>query len=195
MDLAARIQQLEDLVNDAKSMPLSSSVLVNKEEMLELVTEMKEGLPEEIKQARWIVKDREELLAKARLEAESIVEQARQEQLALARQEEVVDRARVEAERVLELADEEGRRIRLEAEDYVDAKLAQFEIVLRKLQEETQGSARQLARTLDQVELGREKLRGAPTTAAEEEFGTGDVDGEPVDDDRSVDLHDQEVDG
>jgi hypothetical protein len=171
MDLAARIQQLEDLVNDAKSMPLSSSVLVNKEEMLELVTEMKEGLPEEIKQARWIVKDREELLAKARLEAESIVEQARQEQLALARQEEVVDRAKVEAERVLELADEEGRKIRLEAEDYVDAKLAQFENVLLRVTEELQASAESADRTVEQVRAGRDKLSGAPTTTAEQEFG------------------------
>ena len=85
--------------------------------------------------------------------------------------------------------------MRLEAEDYVDAKLAQFEIVLRKLQEETQASARQLGRTLDQVELGREKLRGAPTTAAEDEFGTEEPDGATPAEEQSVDLHDQEVDG
>ena len=99
MDLAARIQQLEELVAEAKSMPLSSSVLVNREEVLELVEEMKNELPEEIKQARWIVKDREELLAKARHEADSIVEHARQEQLKMARQEEIADRATREAGR------------------------------------------------------------------------------------------------
>jgi cell division septum initiation protein DivIVA len=195
MDLAARLQQLEDLVRDAKSMPLSSSALLNREEVLELVAEMRESLPEEIKQARWVVKDREDLLAKARHEAEALVEAAHQEQLRMARTEEVVARAHQEAERIRHEADGDARKVRLEAEDYVDAKLAQFEIVLRKLQEETQGTARQLARTLDQVELGREKLRGAPTTAAEEEFGTGEFDGEPVVDDRSVDLHDHEVDG
>jgi hypothetical protein len=192
MDLAARLQQLEDLVRDAKSMPLSSSALLNREEVLELVAEMRESLPEEIKQARWVVKDREDLLAKARLEAEDEVDAAHQEQLRMARTEEVVARAHQEAERIQHEADGDARKVRLEAEDYVDAKLAQFEIVLRKLQEESQASARQLARTLDQVELGREKLRGAPTTAAEEEFGTGE-DGESLD--HSVDLHDQEVDG
>ena len=62
MDLAARLEQLEELVREAKSMPLSSSVLVNREEILELIAEMKEALPEEIKRARWIVRDREELL-------------------------------------------------------------------------------------------------------------------------------------
>jgi phage shock protein A len=171
MDLAARIQQLENLVNDAKSMPLSSSILLNREELLALVGEMKDGLPEEIKQARWIVKDREELLAKARQEAEAIVDRARQEQLRMARQEEVVDRARGEAERLLERADEEGRRIRLEAEDYVDAKLAQFENALVRLSDEVAASSEAIGRTLAQVRAGRDKLSGPPTTAAQQELG------------------------
>lgn len=199
MDLAARIQQLEDLVNDAKSMPLSSSVLVNREEMLELVTEMKDGLPEEIKQARWIVKDREELLAKARLEAESIVERARREQLELARQEEVVDRAKSEAERILELSDDEGRKIRLEAEDYVDAKLAQFETVLLRVTEELQGAAEAATRTIEQVRAGRDKLSGAPTTTAEQEFGpeaaTGDGDGAAISSELAPELPGSELPG
>ncbi|MEO8293048.1 MAG: hypothetical protein ABI635_07885 [Actinomycetota bacterium] len=192
MDLAARLQQLEDLVREAKSMPLSSSALLNREEVLELLAEMREALPEEIKQARWVVKDREELLGKARSEAEAIVDAASQEQMRMARREEIVARANQEAERITQEAEADARKIRLDAEDYVDAKLAQFEIVLRKLQEEAQGSARQLTRTLDQVELGREKLRGAPTTAAQDEFGEG---GAPTWVDPGVELHDQEVDG
>jgi cell division septum initiation protein DivIVA len=171
MDLAARLQQMEEMVREAKSMPLSSSALLNRDEVLELLQEMQESLPEEIKQARWVVKDREELLAKARHDAEAIVEAAREEQLRLATHEQVVERAAEEAERILREADDEGRRMKDEAEDYVDAKLAQFEIVLRRLQEEAHTSTRALARTLDQVELGREKLRGAPTTVAEDELG------------------------
>ena len=82
-----------------------------------------------------------------------------------------MERAEQEAERILSEADEESRRIKEEAEDYVDAKLAQFEIVLRRLQEEAHASSRALARTLDQVELGRDKLRGEPTTVAEDRLG------------------------
>jgi hypothetical protein len=93
MDLAARLQQLEDLIREAKSMPLSSSALLNRDEVLELIGEMKAALPEEIKQARWVVKDREELLAKARRDAEAIVEDARAEQLRMAERESIVQRA------------------------------------------------------------------------------------------------------
>jgi F0F1-type ATP synthase membrane subunit b/b' len=166
MDLAGRLQQLEDMVREAKSMPLSSSVLVNRDEVLAMLKEMHESLPEEIKQARWIVKDREELLAKARADAEKLVEAAREEQLRMARKEEIVERAREEADRMIADADEQVRTMRSEGEDYVDAKLAQFEIALRKILEQAQSTARGLGKTLDQVELGRERLR-APATAAE----------------------------
>jgi len=119
------------------------------------------------------VKDREELLSKARSDAEQIVEQARQDQLRLAQQEEIFERAKQEAERVLESADEESRRVRAEADDYVDAKLAQFENVLRKVTEDLMATSSALDRTLEQVEAGRERLQGAPQTAADKELGAG----------------------
>ncbi len=119
-------------------MPLSSSVLVNRDEVLDLIAEMQEALPDEIKQARWIVKDREDLLAKARADARGDRRAGpRREQLKMARQEAVVARAGEEAERVLGEADEQSRSMRREAEEYVDGKLAQFEIALRRVLEDS----------------------------------------------------------
>jgi hypothetical protein len=168
MDITARLTDLDEMVREAKAMPLSSSVLVNRDEVLDLIGQMQESLPDEIKQARWIVKDREDLLAKARADAEGIVEQARAEQLQMARQEAVVSRATDEAERAMAEAEEQARGMRREAEEYVDAKLAQFEIALRRILEDSQASVRALAKTLDQVEVGREKLRTPGTVAAQE---------------------------
>ena len=161
MDLTARLSQLEEMVRDAKSMPLSSSALLNRDEVLDLIEDLKAALPDEIKQARWVVKDREELLAKARRDAEAMVEQARAEQLRLASHEAVMQRAKEEAERIVQEADDDARRLRLEAEDYVDAKLAQLEGTLQKILEETIASNEALSKTIDQVVAGREKLRGA----------------------------------
>jgi vacuolar-type H+-ATPase subunit H len=179
MDISARLQQLEELVMAAKSMPLSSSVLVNREEILELVQEMREALPEEIKQARWVVKDREQLLAKARRDAEGIVQQALQEQARLVSREDVVQESMREAERIVADAREQARQLRLEAEDYMDQKLAAFEAQMTRTQEQIDqirehqestfaGIAEALRRTLQQVERGRERLRGG--TIAEEEL-------------------------
>jgi hypothetical protein len=183
MDITARLAQLDETIREAKAMPLSSSVLVNRDEVLDLIAEMQEALPDEIKQARWIVKDREDLLAKARADAEAVVEQARAQQLTMARQEAVVARAGEEAERLLGEADGQARSMRREAEEYVDAKLAQFEIALRRVLEESQASVRALAKTLDQVELGREKLRTPGTAAAQ---ALGETDAEAAERDAAV---------
>ncbi|MFM8944073.1 MAG: hypothetical protein ACKOI0_02295 [Actinomycetota bacterium] len=166
MDLAGLIEHLYALVRDAKSMPLSSSALVNREEVLAIIDEMREAFPEEVRQARWVVKDREELLEKARTEAGKIVEAARAEQRRLAQREEVVQRAAQEARQLLEDASEDGRRIRLEAEDYVDGRLAQFEMALQKIAEELVATNGALSRTIGQVQMGRDRLR-APARASD----------------------------
>ena len=119
------------------------------------------------------MKDREELLAKAKADGDTIMAQARDEQLKMARKEAIVARAQEEAERSLADAEEQGRAMRREAEEYVDGKLAQFETALRRILEESQSASRALAKTLDQVEVGRDKLR-TPGTAAEQEFGGPD---------------------
>ena len=173
MDIATRIQQLEDMIREAKSMPLSASALLNREELLEVVGGLKDALPEEIKQARWVVKDREELLSKARRDAEALVEKARSDQAHMLSDEAVVQEAQDEAERILAAARDQVRQMRLEAEDYVDGKLAQFDAVLTKIQEALTGADESLTKVRGQVEAGRDKLRGThPAQAlAPEEVG------------------------
>ena len=187
MDLAGRLAQLEQIVRDAKSMPLSSSVLISRDEVLEMLHEMQESLPEEIKQARWVVRDREELLTKARAEGDRIIEQAQEDQRRMAMKDAVAKRAEEEAARLLQEADDTTVDMRREAEDYVDGKLAQFEIALRKILEDAQATARSLAKTLDQVEVGRERLR-APGTVADQALA-------PPEEERSSDLFDDEANG
>jgi cell division septum initiation protein DivIVA len=172
MDLDGRLQQIQQIVEEAKSMPLSSSVLVNREELLELIEAARDEVPEEVKQARWVVKDREELLGKARRDGELIVERAREEHTRLMSEQEIVRSAQAQADRILNDAGEQARRIKLEAEDYVDAKLAGFEVALEK-------TATDVERSITQVRRGRERLRGP--TPAEEEFGAaGEVEEEGV---------------
>ncbi len=175
MDITARIQQLEDMIREAKSMPLSASALLNREELLEVVGAMKEALPEEIKEARWVVKDREELLSKARRDAEGIVEKARTDQARLVSDEEVVVESKDEADRIVVNAREQARQIRLEAEDYVDGKLAQFDAALTRIAEALVGAEEAVTKVRGQIETGREKLRGShPAKALSPEEAEGE---------------------
>ena len=158
-DLAARIDELEAMILQAKAMPLSSSVLLNREELLDTVRDMRELLPEEIKQARWVVKDREELLAKARARSEEMIAEARSRQDALAEKSSVAEAAREKADRIVSDAEEAAHRIRREADDYVDARLERLESVLRRAEESMTEARDSLERTATQVSRGRRHLR------------------------------------
>ena len=78
MDVLVLIDKLDDLVHNSKPVPLTDQVRVDKEEIYDILDQMRATIPEEIKQARWIVKERQEMLAEAKREAERIVKQARE---------------------------------------------------------------------------------------------------------------------
>ncbi len=159
-DLATRIEQLEEMVAQAKSMPLSSSVLLNREELLDAIKDMRELLPEEIKQAKWVVKDREELLAKGRERAHLLVEDARVEQARLVGEQAVTEAAEDEARRIIADAEEQAHRVRREADEYVDSKLEQMESVLRRSTENVDQARSGIIEAAEQVSRGRRHLRG-----------------------------------
>ncbi|HVL99198.1 MAG TPA: hypothetical protein VM324_07900 [Egibacteraceae bacterium] len=150
MDVESLLSKMEHLLAEARPVPLSASVMVNRHDFDELIGELRAGLPEELRQSRWIIKERDEVLAQAARESEQLIADARAERDRLVGQEEVVRAARREADRILEEARDAARTLRLEAEDYADGKLATFEITLHK--------------TLKAVEKGRDRLRGRLAT-------------------------------
>jgi vacuolar-type H+-ATPase subunit H len=153
-DSEAHIRRVIEIIEGTRTLPLSSSVkLDNKEEVLELLDEALHRLPDEVKAARWMMKDREEYLAKVRREGDDILEAARLGAERMVQRAEIVREAQHTARKLVEDAREESRRLRLEAEDYCDQKLAAFEIVLE--------------RTIKTVGAGRQKLSLTPSPAAE----------------------------
>src|ERR1700710_2825623 len=104
MDVLVLIDKLDDVVHNARPVPLTDQVRVDREEIYDLLDQMRATIPEEIKQARWIVKERQEMLAEAKREADEIVEDARNRE----------------------------REIRLGAEDYADEILNTLEVNLQK---------------------------------------------------------------
>src|ERR1022692_662801 len=120
MDVLVLIDKLDDLVHNAKSVPMTDQVRVDKEEIYDILDQMRATIPEEIKQARWIVKERQEMLAEAKKEAERIVKDARERQEQLLSEEEVTKQAERAAEDIVEDARAREREIRLGGEGYAD---------------------------------------------------------------------------
>ena len=148
-DSEALVRQVIDLIDATRALPLSSSVkLDNKDEVVELLYEACTRMPDEFRQARWMVKERDEFLQKTRREADDILEAARLRAERMVQRTQLVREAEYTARRIVEQAEEEARQLRLEAEDYCDQKLAAFEVVLQ--------------RTARTVSAGRERLAATP---------------------------------
>jgi cell division septum initiation protein DivIVA len=144
-DAETVIREVIDIVNSAKAMPLSASVLVSRDEIIERLTTALDRWPDEVRQARWLLREREEFLADRAREAEALMEDVRVQAERMVSRTEVVRQANQVAQRILDDANEEARRMRHEAEDYCDQKLAGMEIVLERI--------------MRTVQSGREKLQ------------------------------------
>ena len=142
------LHQLLDLMAAAKSMPLSSSVMVSREEVISLVQAALDSLPEELRQARWLLREREEFMAERTREAEALMDEVRAQAEHMVQRTEIVRQANSVAQRILDDANEEARTLRHQAEDFVDQKLAGMEIVLDRLTRTVQAGRARLAAPL-----------------------------------------------
>jgi F0F1-type ATP synthase membrane subunit b/b' len=175
-DLETLLLQLREMVDTARTMPMSASVLVNREETLEILDDALRSLPDELRHARWLLKERDEYLAQARRDAEDIVEAARVQAERMVERTEVAREARRVAQQVVSHAEADSRRLRHEAEDYIDQKLAAFEVVLE--------------RTMQTVRRGREQLQAVVGPMPAQDATIAEAEGGEHDDDA---LFDQDV--
>lgn len=168
MDVHEKLDELSRLVEDARSMPMSASCIVNRAELLGVLEELRELLPEEFRHAQLLLDDREAVVEEGRREAQRVIADAEIERDRLTSDTEVAAAAMRQAEQIQVAALEEAQTMRAEVDDYVDSKLANFEVVLDK--------------TMAAVRRGREKLRGR--TAHDHFAGPHDDDfSHPLDDD------------
>jgi len=131
--LAELLEELIFEVENARTVPLSSNVMVSQEEMLDRLHEAAEELPEELRSARWMVRERESYISRTNERAQELVAKARAESEQLISDNYIVQEAVEEANSLVRNAENEARRIRLEAEDYAERHLAEAEAILGEL--------------------------------------------------------------
>ncbi len=158
----AFIRRTITVIEQARPMPLSTSSMINKDEVLELLQKAVDLMPDELRAARWLLKEREDFLAKVRREGDDILEQAQTQAGRMVERTEVVRAAEKRAREIVEAAETDARRMRLETEDFCDQKLGSFENVLE--------------RTMQVVQQGRAKLQRNPLA----ESGAADAGVDPL---------------
>ncbi|MBE0447907.1 MAG: ATPase [Actinobacteria bacterium] len=146
MDIMGLIDRIEDIIANGRKVPLTKSVVLKEQKLYDTIDELRAALPDELKQARWIVKERQEMIDEAEKEANRIIEEARQRAEEMAKDMEIVKLAERRANEIIESAQSREREVRLGAEDYADEMLANLEVNLGKL--------------LTAVQRGRDRLQG-----------------------------------
>ncbi|WEH30008.1 cell division initiation protein [Streptomyces sp. AM 3-1-1] len=146
MDVQKKLDEIVEVVNAARSMPMSASCVINRADLLAMLEEVREALPGSLAQAQELIGERERMVGEARAEAERIIRGAHDERGSLVADTAVARQSQGEADRILNEARREAAEVKADADDYVDSKLANFEVVLTK--------------TLGSVGRGREKLLG-----------------------------------
>jgi vacuolar-type H+-ATPase subunit H len=139
-DLQDMVDDLIVYLHEAKSVPLSGNALVDREQFLGLLERIRTGLPDELRAARWMVREREAFIARTNEKAREIVDRARNEADELVSDSNIVSEAVEEANILVRRAEGEARRLRLETEDEIEKKLQRVEGLLAELTDQVQAA-------------------------------------------------------
>ncbi len=146
MDILDLIDEVEDIVEAGTSVPFTGKVMVDKEEILDIIKEIRIKLPDEIKQAAWIKEERQRILAEAQKDADNLINEANYKLKEMVDEDEVIRVANQRAEDIVTRAQINAKEIRIGAMEYADTLL-----------EETQENLKEVIQLLND---NRKELRG-----------------------------------
>lgn len=130
MNILNLLDLLEDELEKGASIPFSGKSLVNRDKCLDIIRDIRLNLPDEIKQAEWIKKERQRILVDAQREAETIVQEAEQRIKSMIDENEITQRAYLASREIIETAQENAKEIRLGAKEYADSLLQEIDSYL-----------------------------------------------------------------
>ncbi|MGB9866783.1 MAG: ATPase [Bacillota bacterium] len=146
MDVTGLIHKLGELIENSSRIPLTGKVLVDEEDVFEILDEIETSLPEELKQAKLIARERERILEEAKQEGERILAEAREQMGKLVDESVITQQAKAKADEIVEKAQTISREIRLGALEFTDEVLARAEEQLASLLQSVREARSQLAR-------------------------------------------------
>ncbi|MDP4092675.1 MAG: ATPase [Bacillota bacterium] len=145
MEILTILETLEDLVEKGVSVPFSGKCIVNRDEILETIKEMRLNLPDDLKQAKWVKEERQRILLEAQKEANSIIKDAESKIMSLVDEHEITKKAYEQSNEIVANAQKNAREIRMGTREYADGVLNKVEEILKD--------------TLEVIQLNREELK------------------------------------
>ena len=130
MEIFTLLETLEEILENSKGIPFTEKSVVNKEELLEIIKEIRLKLPDELKQAKWVKEERKRILEEAQKEADDIVKEAENRIISMIDEHEITRKAYEQKAQIIETANEMSREISKGTKDYADSILESIEVAL-----------------------------------------------------------------
>lgn len=127
MKVLELLDEIEEIIDTSSGFPLTGKILVEAEEILEIVREIRVELPDEIQQAQWIKDERHRILDEAKREYEAVLKDARAQAEALIENDDITMKAKNRADEIMRLAETNVRNLKLSTFDYIDSILYNFQ--------------------------------------------------------------------
>ena len=140
MEIFTLLETLEEMLESGKTIPFSNKGIVDKEEMLEIIKEIRLKLPDELKQAKWVKEERQRILVEAQKEADDIVKEAENRIISMIDEHEITRKAYEQKAEIIETANEMSREISKGTKDYADSILGNIETALQNALETIQNN-------------------------------------------------------
>lgn len=144
MEIFTLLETLEEIAENGKGVPFTNKTMVDKDEILDLIKEIRIKLPEELKQAKWVKEERTRILIEAQKEADDIVKEAENRIIAMIDEHEITRKAYAQKAEIIETANEMAREISNGTKDHADALLAKIEDVLEETLHTIQNNRKEL---------------------------------------------------
>ena len=132
MEIFTLLENLEELIESGTKVPLSTKIMIDKEEVSEILEEIRMKLPDELKQAKWVKEERQRIIMDAQKEADQIVRETETKIISLVDDHEITRQALAQKEEIIESADKVAREITTGTREYADALLERLEEILKE---------------------------------------------------------------
>lgn len=138
MGILELFDNLEDLIDEGGRIPLTGKVIVSEDELIEIIEQIRNSLPDELRQSRWVMQERKRIIADAENEAREIVEQGKEYTTKLIDEDEITKLAQQQAQSIIQKAKSEAQDIILGSHSYAESVLTKLEDLLDNVTESIQ---------------------------------------------------------
>lgn len=144
MEIFTLLETLEEELETSRTIPFSNKCIVEKEDILDIIKEIRLKLPDELKQAKWVKEERGRILVEAQKEADDIVKEAENRIISMIDEHEITRKAYDQKAQIIETANEMSREISKGTKDYADNLLERTEVVLQDALRTIQNNRKEL---------------------------------------------------